>query len=57
MVWQVAKAVNIPVIGLRGIMGWKDAVEYMYGSATDIKIGTANYIEPAITVQNIRRNK
>ena len=33
MVWQVAKAVNIPVIGLGGIMGWKDAVEFMLAGA------------------------
>ena len=51
MVWQVAKAVNIPVIGLGGIMGWKDAVEFMLAGATAIQIGTANFIDPAITVK------
>ena len=50
-VWQVAKAVNIPVIGLGGIMGWKDAVEFMLAGATAIQIGTANFIDPAITVK------
>ena len=37
MVWQVAKAVNIPVIGLGGIMDWKDAVEFMLAGATAIQ--------------------
>ena len=51
MVWQVAQAVNIPVIGLGGIMNWKDAVEFMLAGATAIQIGTANFIDPAITVK------
>ena len=51
MVWQVAKAVNIPVIGLGGISNWKDAVEFMLAGATAIEIGTANFIDPAITVK------
>ncbi|WP_294453355.1 dihydroorotate dehydrogenase [uncultured Bacteroides sp.] len=51
MVWQVAKTVNIPVIGLGGIMNWKDAVEFMLAGATAIQIGTANFIDPAITVK------
>jgi len=51
MVWQVAKAVNIPVVGLGGIMNWKDAVEFMLAGATAIQIGTANFIDPAITVK------
>jgi dihydroorotate dehydrogenase (NAD+) catalytic subunit len=51
MVWQVAKAVNIPVVGLGGIMNWCDAVEFMLAGATAIEIGTANFIDPAITVK------
>lgn len=51
MVWQVAKAVNIPVIGLGGIMNWKDAVEFMLAGASAIQIGTANFIDPAVTVK------
>ena len=51
MVWQVAKVVNIPVIGLGGIMDWKDAVEFMLAGASAIQIGTANFINPAITVK------
>ena len=51
MVWQVAKAVKIPVIGLGGIMNWKDAVEFMLAGASAIQIGTANFIDPAFTVK------
>ena len=51
MVWQVAKVVNIPVVGLGGIMNWKDAVEFLLAGATAIQIGTANFIDPAITVK------
>ena len=51
MVWQVSKAVNIPVIGLGGIMNWKDAVEFLLVGASAIQIGTANFIDPAVTVK------
>jgi dihydroorotate dehydrogenase (NAD+) catalytic subunit len=51
MVWQVSKAVNIPVIGLGGIMNWKDAVEFLLAGASAVQIGTANFIDPAITVK------
>ena len=51
MVWQVSKAVKIPVIGLGGIMNWKDAVEFLLAGASAIQIGTANFIDPAITVK------
>jgi dihydroorotate dehydrogenase (NAD+) catalytic subunit len=54
MVWQVAKAVQIPVVGLGGIMNWRDAVEFMLAGATAIEIGTANFIDPAITVKVAR---
>ena len=53
MVWQVAKAVNIPVIGLGGIMNWKDAVEFMLAGASAIQIGTANFIDPTVTIKVI----
>ena len=53
MVWQVAKSVNIPVIGLGGIMNWKDAVEFFLAGASAIQIGTANFIDPTITVKVI----
>lgn len=51
MVWQVAKAVKIPVIGLGGIMNWRDAVEFMLAGATAIQIGTANFVDPAVTTK------
>lgn len=53
MVWQVAKAVKIPVIGLGGIMNWRDAVEFMLAGATAIQIGTANFVDPAVTTKVI----
>ncbi len=53
MVWQVAQAVNIPVIGLGGIMNWKDAIEFLLAGATAIQIGTANFIDPAVTIKVI----
>lgn len=53
MVWQVSKAVNIPIIGLGGIMNWKDAVEFMLAGATAVQIGTANFIDPQVTVKVI----
>ena len=51
MVWQVSKAVNIPVIGLGGIMNAQDAVEFLLAGASAVEIGTANFINPAITVK------
>ena len=51
MVWQVAKAVKIPVVGLGGIMNWKDAVEFLLAGASAVEIGTANFIDPAVTVK------
>jgi len=50
-VWQVAKAVNIPVVGLGGIMNAHDAIEFLLAGASAIEIGTANFIDPAITVK------
>ncbi len=46
MVWQVAQAVNIPVIGLGGIMTAQDAIEFLLAGATAVQIGTANFIDP-----------
>ena len=51
MVYQVAKAVKIPVIGLGGIMTAKDALEFLMCGATAIEIGTANFIDPAVTIK------
>ena len=51
MVWQVAKAVKIPVVGLGGIMTAEDAIEFFMAGATAIEIGTANFLDPAITLK------
>ncbi len=49
MVWQTAKAVKIPVIGLGGICSATDAVEFLLAGASAIQIGTANFIDPSIS--------
>lgn len=46
MVWQVAKAVQVPVIGMGGIMSADDAVEFMLAGASAVAVGTANFVEP-----------
>ena len=51
MVWQVAKAVNIPVIGLGGISSATDAIEFLMAGASAIEIGTPNFLDPAITIK------
>lgn len=53
MVWQVAKTVNIPVIGLGGIMNGRDAVEFMLAGATAVQFGTANFVDPQVTIKAI----
>ena len=51
MVWQVANAVKIPVVGLGGISNATDAVEFMLAGASAIEIGTANFIDPAVSAK------
>ncbi|MDR2621357.1 MAG: dihydroorotate dehydrogenase [Dysgonamonadaceae bacterium] len=51
MVWQTAKAVKIPVIGLGGISDWKDAIEFILAGATAVQIGTYNFIDPAVSTK------
>jgi dihydroorotate dehydrogenase (NAD+) catalytic subunit len=51
MVWQVAKAVKIPVVGLGGISTATDAIEFLMAGATAIEIGTANFLDPAVTIK------
>lgn len=53
MVWQVAKTVKIPVIGLGGIMNGRDAIEFMLAGASAIQVGTANFIDPSVTMKII----
>ena len=51
MVWQVAKAVRIPVVGLGGICTAKDAIEFLMAGASAIEIGTANFLDPTVTIK------
>ena len=53
MVWQTAKAVRIPVIGLGGISSWRDAVEFMLAGATAVQIGTSNFVDPTVSLKVI----
>lgn len=53
MVWQVSNAVKIPVIGLGGIMNANDAIEFFLAGASAIQVGTANFIDPLVTVKII----
>lgn len=53
MVWQVAKAVKVPVVGLGGIMNSRDALEFIMAGARAIQVGTANFVNPSVTVQII----
>ena len=50
MVWQAAQAVKIPIVGVGGIMNATDALEFIMAGATAVQVGTANFIDPAITV-------
>ena len=50
-VWQVAKAVKVPVIGLGGIMNERDAIEFLLAGASAIEIGTANFVDPVVSVK------
>ena len=54
MVWQVAHAVKIPVIGLGGISNATDAIEFMLAGASAVEIGTANFIDPTVSVKVAR---
>lgn len=53
MVWQVAKAVQIPVVGLGGIMNGRDAIEFILAGARAIQVGTANFVDPSVTMKII----
>lgn len=50
MVWQVANAVKVPIIGMGGIMNTEDALEFMLAGASAIAVGTANFINPSVAV-------
>jgi dihydroorotate dehydrogenase (NAD+) catalytic subunit len=51
MVWQVARAVKIPVIGMGGIMNWSDAIEFILAGAAALQIGTVSFIDPQAPVK------
>lgn len=53
MVYEVSKAVQVPVIGMGGITNWKDAIEFIMAGATAIQVGTANFIKPDICLDII----
>jgi dihydroorotate dehydrogenase (NAD+) catalytic subunit len=53
MVWQVSRAIKIPVIGIGGIMNATDAIEFFLAGAKAVQIGTANFINPSISVEII----
>ncbi|MDE5416643.1 dihydroorotate dehydrogenase [Labilibaculum sp. DW002] len=54
MVWQVFNAVNIPIVGLGGIMNAKDAIEFILAGSSAIQIGTANFIDPCVTEKVVK---
>ena len=54
MVWQVYKAVNIPVFGMGGIMNAADAIEFILAGSSAIQVGTANFIDPQIPLKIIK---
>jgi dihydroorotate dehydrogenase (NAD+) catalytic subunit len=53
MVWQVAKVVKIPIIGIGGIMNATDAIEFILAGASAVQIGTANFIDPQASIKII----
>ena len=53
MVWQVVQAVKVPVVGLGGIMNGRDAIEFLLAGASAVQIGTANFVDPQVTIKTI----
>ena len=53
MVYQVAQAVNIPIIGMGGISCAEDAIEFLLAGASAVSVGTANFHNPAVTLEVI----
>ena len=51
IVWQVARAVNVPIIGVGGIGSVDDVMEFLVAGATAVQIGTANFYNPAVSTQ------
>ncbi len=53
MVYQVAKAVKIPILGMGGIVSGEDAIEFMLAGATAVSIGAGNFIDPYTSIKTI----
>jgi dihydroorotate dehydrogenase (NAD+) catalytic subunit len=53
MVWEVSKAIKIPVIGIGGIITAEDALQFLIAGATAVAVGTANFINPLSTIEII----
>ncbi len=53
MVWQVAQAVSLPIIGMGGISSWEDAVEFMLAGASIVSVGTGNFVDPTLPLKII----
>jgi len=53
MVWQVAQVIEVPIIGIGGIMNAEDALEFLVAGATAVEVGTANFINPGATMEII----
>lgn len=53
MVWQVANAIKLPIIGIGGIMTAEDALEFIIAGATAVQVGTANFVNPTATMDII----
>lgn len=51
MVYQVAKSVNLPILGMGGIATWEDAIEFIMAGATAVAVGMANFTNPSITME------
>ena len=51
MVWQVAQAVKVPIIGMGGIACWEDAVEFLLAGASAVAVGTANFTDPEVSMK------
>jgi len=54
MVWEVAQKVKVPVIGMGGIMTARDAIEFLIAGASAVAVGTANFVDPAVSAEIAR---
>ncbi|WP_434511542.1 dihydroorotate dehydrogenase [Desulfitobacterium sp. AusDCA] len=54
MVWEVSQAVNVPIIGMGGILTWQDAVEFLLAGASAVSIGTGNFVDPCAPLEVLK---